>query len=221
MFLLDMPPAEATPKDYVSDPKHDDRQRRFRKKITDAGLITVTVATPDQLGMELLHALHKQPGPRRSPSVEDRYGDVFGRLDDVRFTERPWLTDRIHAFLADHPRGYFLIEGKAGVGKTTLMAQLVREHDYPHHFISGEVNSRSTEGALRSLGTQLVARYELDHLSEHLGVPVGFRRVLSEAAKVAKDQGHRLVLVVDGLHQADQTEPMPLGLSLELPDNTT
>lgn len=219
MFLRDMPPVEATPKDYVSDREHDDHQGRFRKKITDAGLITVTVATPDQLGFELLHALHELQRPRRSSSVEDRYGDVFDGLDDVRFTERPWLTDRIHAFLANHPRGYFFIEGKTGVGKTTLMAHLSREHDYPHHFTSGEVSRRSVEGALRSLGTQLVARYELDHLREHLGAPMGFRWLLSEAAKVAKDQGHRLVLVVDGLHQADETEPMPLGLPPELPDN--
>lgn len=227
MFLLDSPPTDAKSGECLSDPEHDDRQRRFRKKITDAGLITVTVDKdkPEQLGWELRHSLSElwQTGawPMPSSSVADGYGDVFDRLDDVRFTERPWLTDRIQAFLADpdHPRGYFFIEGKTGVGKTTLMAQLAREHDYPHHFISGDVNSRSTEVALRSLGTQLVARYQLDHLSEHLGTPVGFRRVLSEAAKVAKDQGNRLVLVVDGLHQADQTEPMPLGLPPELPDN--
>ncbi len=223
MFLLDRPSAEVMPTDYLSDPEHGDRQERFRKKITDAGLIAATFATPDQLGMELLHALYElqQTGarPRRSSLVEDRYGDVFDGLDDVCFTERPWLTDRIHAFLANYPRGYFFIEGKTGVGKTTLMAQLAREHDYPHHFTSGDASRRSTEGALRSLGIKLAARYELDHLSEHLGTRVGFRRVLSEAAKVAKDRGHRLVLVVDGLHQADETEPMPLGLPPELPDN--
>ena len=224
MFLLDRPPVEVLPEGYLSDPEHGDRQERFRKKITDAGLIAVPIATPSQLSLRLLQALYElrpqtDAPPRRSSAVEDRYGDVFDELDDVRFTARPWLIDGIDTFLADHPRGYFFIEGKTGVGKTTLMAQLAREHDYPHHFTSGEVSRRSTEGALRSLGTQLVARYELDHLSEHLGAPRGFRRVLSEAAKVAKDRGHRLVLVVDGLHQADDPEPMPLGLPAILPDN--
>ncbi len=231
MFLLDRSPADAMSEDYQSDPEYDERQESFRKKITDARIITATVATPDQLSMELLHALHElqqqtSARPRWSSSVEDRYRDVFDRLDDVRFTERPWLTDRIHTFIADHPKGYFFIEGKTGVGKTILVAQLAREHDYPHHFTSGEANRRGTEGALRSLGAQLVARYELDHpryeldhLNEYLGTPMGFRRVLSEAAKVAKDQGHHLVLVVDGLHQADETEPMPLCLPAVLPDN--
>lgn len=129
MFLLDKPPAGARPGEYLSDPEHDDRQKRFREKITGARLITVTVANPDRLAMELLHALNKWQRPRRSPPVEDSYGDVFDRLNGVRFTERPWLTGHIQAFLTDpeRPRGYFFIEGKTGVGKTTLMAQLARE----------------------------------------------------------------------------------------------
>ena len=189
-----------------------DTQNRFE------GHAENVVQARDVFGDIHFHGSQREVG---RPWVEDSYGDVFDRFDAIRFTERPWLTDRIDAFLTEHPKGYFFIEGKTGVGKTTLMAQLTREHGYPHHFLSGEKNRRTVEGALRSLGNQLVARYELEHLHDmdHLGSPLGFRKVLGEAATVAQEQEHRLVLLVHGLDQADEHEPMPLGLPVELPDN--
>ncbi|MGW2051853.1 hypothetical protein ACWCPF_43040 [Streptomyces sp. NPDC001858] len=164
------------------------------------------------------------PGDHGHPGDHGEYGDVFDRLDDALLTDRPWLTDRIDAFVADRPRGYFFIEGQTGVGKTTLIARLAKDHGHPHHFTSGHSSRRRTEDALRSLGGQLVARYGLDDNSglsdlARSGHPVAFRRVLGAGAAAAKEQGQPLMLLVDGVELADEHRPMPLGLPDELPDN--
>ncbi|HEX6353199.1 AAA family ATPase [Actinophytocola sp.] len=156
---------------------------------------------------------------RHSPAVLDRYHDVLDRLDDIQLTRRPWLVSRIEAFLAEEPRGYFFIEGKTGVGKTTFVAQLAAEHDYPHHFVSNTGQRRTIAGALRSLGNQLVARYRLDHDPASTGDPVVFHDVLHASAAAAAERGHKLMLVVDGLDQAVEHRDLPLALPATLPDN--
>ncbi|GHE50098.1 hypothetical protein GCM10018785_19610 [Streptomyces longispororuber] len=162
--------------------------------------------------------------PRNRPGGHGAYGDVFDRLDGTPFTERPWLTDRIDAFVADRPRGYFFVEGGTGVGKTTLIARLAADRGHPHHFTAGHSSRRRTEDALRSLGGQLAARYGLEESGDlgdlvGAGHPVAFRRVLCAAAEAARQRGRKAVLLVDGLELADEHRPMPLGLPDELPDN--
>ncbi|MEU2561592.1 ATP-binding protein [Streptomyces longispororuber] len=175
-------------------------------------------------------APRNRPGGHGAYGAYGAYGDVFDRLDDVPFTDRPWLTDRIDAFAAGRPRGYFFVEGGTGVGKTTLIARLAADRGHPHHFTAGHGSRRRTEDALRSLGEQLVARFGLDDLGNpgglgdlgglvRAGHPVAFRRVLGAAAEAARQRGEKAILLVDGLELADEHRPMPLGLPDELPDN--
>ncbi|MPZ81040.1 MAG: TIR domain-containing protein [Actinophytocola sp.] len=155
----------------------------------------------------------------RSHAVLDHYHDVLDPLDDIHLTRRPWLVSRIEAFLDKEPRGYFFIEGKTGVGKTTFVAQFAVEHDHPHHFVSNTGERRTAAGALRGLATQLITRYELELDPEVAGDAVGFQAVLRLAAAAAADRGHKLVLVVDGLDLAVEHGDLPLALPATLPDN--
>lgn len=166
-----------------------------------------------------LRDVTEQPAPRQQD-----FSEVFNRLREIHFTERPWLTGRIQAFLGNRPRGYFFIEGKTGVGKTTLAAEMARQGNYPHHFCSRDSSiSSSINTALGSLAAQLVAKFGISETKDSVigsPGPSEFRSLLGEAAAVAAKRGEQLVLIVDGL---DHAEPcpgaLPLGLPAELPDN--
>ncbi|MFI6604000.1 hypothetical protein ACIBHX_47875 [Nonomuraea sp. NPDC050536] len=146
-----------------------------------------------------------------------------GRLfeDSAAMTGRAWLTERVDAFLATHPRGYFLIEADAGLGKSTYAAWLAADRDYPRHFTREGGDVRQAATAIRNLGAQLVAGYGLDELAPggllppESGGTAWLTRVLRAAAS-----RRRVVLVVDGLDEAVATghDVLPLGLPAELPD---
>ncbi|MFI6502069.1 hypothetical protein [Nonomuraea typhae] len=146
-----------------------------------------------------------------------------GRLFDesAALVGRQWLTSRVDAFLAREPRGYFLIEADAGMGKSVYAAWLATTRGYPGHFTreGGDVRLAST--AVRNLGAQLIIGRDLHDLApggllpaEATG-PAWLSRVLRAAAA----QGP-VVLVVDGLDEAADADPgaLPLGLPAELPD---
>ena len=82
-------------------------------------------------------------------------------LDLVRFTGREWLIDRIDAFISDHDRGYVVVMGEAGVGKSCLAGHLVGTRPWLHHF-TRLPGGRSAEAARKSLAAQLIARWSLD-----------------------------------------------------------
>jgi hypothetical protein len=61
--------------------------------------------------------------------------EVFDRVNIDAFVGREWISDEIDAFLNDNDCGYFVIEAKAGLGKTAFMAWLVNKNNYIHHFV--------------------------------------------------------------------------------------
>lgn len=46
-------------------------------------------------------------------------------LDMAHFTGRDWIIDQIDEYCATHDRGYVVVQGEAGVGKSALAAHLV------------------------------------------------------------------------------------------------
>lgn len=148
-------------------------------------------------------------------------------LDLDRFTGREWLIEQIDAFIRSHERGYVVVRGEAGVGKSSLAAHLVATRLWLHHF-TRLPGGRSAEAARKSLGAQLVARWQLEDkapggmLPAAASRPDWFDMVVRSAAlrRDAVEPGTRIVLVVDGL---DEVEPnldggLPLGLPSSLPD---
>jgi hypothetical protein len=100
--------------------------------------------------------------------------------------------------------GYVVIKGEPGIGKTSLLAELVRRHGYVHHFNIASQNIRSARDFLANTCAQLVVRYGLEHVAMPPEAMTGsgfLSRVLAES--VEKSPDHRVVLLVDALDEAE------------------
>ena len=155
-------------------------------------------------------------------------------LDLARFTGREWLISQIDAFITGRPRGYVIIQAEAGVGKSTLAAHLAGTRPWPCHF-TRLPGGRSPEAARKSLAAQLIAAWDLLQEWAPEGVlpgassrPDWFSRLLAAAARKRDqqqpdyEQREPIVIVVDGLDEAEPEagggRELPLGLPDSLPD---
>ncbi|MFZ4268994.1 AAA family ATPase [Streptomyces arboris] len=118
--------------------------------------------------------------------------------------------------------GYVLVTGEPGIGKSSLMAHLVRTRKWLHHFNSVSGVS-TTKAFLRNVCAQVIIRHRLGHtaLPERAGQNSMFLRgLLSEAAQ---KQEAPVVIVVDAIDEAsDAGRPQGsnrLFLPAQLPDN--
>ena len=148
-------------------------------------------------------------------------------LDLARFTGRNWLIEQIDDFITAKSRGYVIIQAEAGVGKSTLAAYLVGTRPWLHHF-TRLPGGRSPVAARKSLAAQLIARWSLlEEWARGGALPVAscrpdwFARLL-EAAAVKRDRerpGEPIVMVVDGLDEAETESLDDHGLPLGLPES--
>ena len=148
---------------------------------------------------------------------------VFTAADVAAFTGRKWLAREIDDFMAGNPCGYVFVEAEAGLGKTAFAAWLVKTRGYLSHFsrYSGGLTVRA---ALQNLSAQLVVEFGLDDytpggmLPDWAQDPGGFEFLLGKAAERARESRRCLVLVVDGLDEADSpSDGLPFGLPRLLP----
>jgi WD40 repeat protein len=154
--------------------------------------------------------------------------NYFGYLDLARFTGRRELIARIGEFIDTKPRGWVVIQGEAGVGKSALAAYLVSKHDWFHHF-TWFSDAKSPESARKNLAAQLISVFGLDDrapggdLPAHAGQPKYLASVLRDAAakRDKETAGRPIVLVIDTLAEMEpdgQNEtPMGLPRADELP----
>ena len=149
---------------------------------------------------------------------------VFTAADVEVFTGRRWLVAEVDRFIARNPCGYVLVEAEAGMGKTAFAAWLAKTRGYLSHF-SRYNGGRSTRSALQNLSAQLIVKFDLSDaapggmLPEWAYSAEGFEFLLSRAATRARESGCRIVLVVDGLDEAEPTGGgLPFGLPKLLPD---
>ena len=162
--------------------------------------------------------------------IRDAYIDarpVFGRVALDRFTGRAQLTRQLDAFLENKSGGYFVLEGAAGLGKTTFMAHLVRERHYIHHFVELSPGARGVVPGLKNLAAQIIRSWLLEPagvdqiLPNAAGRPDYLQGLLFEAAQ-RRDQlspDEKIVLVVDALDEASgNAGDIALVLPPTLPD---
>ena len=119
VFLLDEDAVLPIPAARLidDDPEVRARQRAFRARLRDAGIMTVTVASPDQLEVALLHALQEsrpddgEAGPGEGVGGLPATPDVVGREAEVAALVAGWLAV---------PPEPVAVLGAPGVGKSTI-----------------------------------------------------------------------------------------------------
>jgi hypothetical protein len=142
---------------------------------------------------------------KATPDRQRRSFDALMR-DKLRgFVGRQFIFDSVDGFLNTHESGYFVIRGVPGIGKTALMAKLINDRGYVHHFNIASQNIRSTRAFLENACAQLIERYELeiDEIPHRAFDDGGFLvQCLSEAA--ADPENHPVVLAIDALDEVDR-----------------
>ncbi|MGY1776809.1 ATP-binding protein [Geodermatophilus sp. SYSU D00804] len=124
------------------------------------------------------------------------------------FVGREFVLDAIDEKLLSLPSGYVLVHGEPGIGKSAIMAELVRTRDYVHHFNVATGGIRTADQCLRNLCAQLIVRYELPYteLPPDAGRDAGFLDVVlrdAVSAATARDD-LPVVVVVDALDEAEE-----------------
>jgi hypothetical protein len=121
------------------------------------------------------------------------------------FVGRQFAFDTWDEFLRTHSSGYFVVRGVPGIGKTALVAKLVSERGYVHHFNIASQNIRSARTFLENVCAQLIARYKLKprELPPMVARDSGFlMQCLAEAA--AKQEHRPVVVAIDALDESDR-----------------
>ena len=124
------------------------------------------------------------------------------------FVGREFVMNAVDERLLDLPSGYLLIDGPPGIGKSAVMAELVRSRDYVHHFNVATDGIRTADQFLRNVCAQLIVRYNLPYgeLPPDAGRDAGFLDILlrDTAAAAAIHDDLPVVLVVDALDEAEE-----------------
>ena len=164
--------------------------------------------------LRILHPKLKQKYYQLSPASDSSpYPEEFRSLIEEKirtFCGRRFVFDTFQEFITANPHGYFTIVGDAGMGKSSIAAKYVWEHQSPCYFNILVERRNRPELFLKSIRRQLIDRYQLPN-SEDADLPTLLAKV---AGKLTA--GDRLVIAVDAL---DEVEQEPGGNLLHLPKN--
>jgi Domain of unknown function (DUF4062)/AAA ATPase domain len=141
------------------------------------------------------------------------------------FVGRQFVFDALDNFIATEESGYFIIEGDPGIGKTALMAQLVKHRSYLYYFNIRLQSITEVKLFLHNICVQLINLLQLRNIS----IPEKQKEsekvfengsllnncLLEASRKLEADE--RFVLVIDALDEADKPEQG--GNLLCLPEN--
>ncbi|MFM6337573.1 MAG: hypothetical protein ACKPGN_16465, partial [Dolichospermum sp.] len=144
------------------------------------------------------------------------------------FVGREYIYDQIDEYLKDEsfPSGYIILKGEPGIGKTALMANLVRQRGWIHHFVTEVIDSN--ESFLASICSQLIIKYGLSYSKLPECEPdqriLTYRKFMDEELlpqAIEKVKDNTVVILVDALDEAKRSpldgELNILGLPKALP----
>jgi len=159
-----------------------------------------------------------QPVVDTQASNSSPYPEEFRSLIEEkirRFCGRQFVFETFQQFITENPHGYFTIVGDAGMGKSSIVAKYVSEHQSPCYFNILVERRNRPELFLKSIRRQLIDRYQLSK-SEDADLPTLLAQV---AGKLTA--GDRLVIAIDALDEVEQEEPGEnlLHLPTTLPNN--
>jgi hypothetical protein len=121
------------------------------------------------------------------------------------FVGREFVMNELDQRLTTMTGGYLLIKGQPGIGKSAVMAELVRTRDYVHHFNVATAGIRSADQFLRNVCAQLIVRYDLPYreLPASAGLDSGFLDDVLRLVVGRPGQERPTVLLVDALDEAE------------------
>jgi hypothetical protein len=122
------------------------------------------------------------------------------------FVGRAFVFDAIETFFQEESKGYFIIEADPGMGKSSILAEFVRQNQCIVYFNNRSQGITSAEDFLRSVCTQLIESYQLSHSTDMQPENLRNGNFLSELLKEASEKlesGERLVIAVDALDEVD------------------
>ena len=138
------------------------------------------------------------------------------------FVGREFVFDAIEEFFQQQRKGYFIIEGDPGMGKSFILAEFVRRNDCIVYFNQRNEGITSAEQFLRNVCIQLIEGYGLSHSKdiqlENTRNSNFLRRLLNEVSgKLKSDE--RLMIAVDALDEVDWSSQNPGANVLYLPED--
>jgi hypothetical protein len=165
---------------------------------------------------ELVHTFNAA-----SYGIRDQIRDYSRYIEEKTrgFVGRQFVFDAITQFTYQNPRGYFIVRGDPGIGKTAVTAQLVKTGGHIHHFNINAEGISKADQFLRNLCAQLIARYNLNHtvLPPEATQDAGFlNRLLGEVSDQLGSE-ERVVIAVDALDEVDSLGLPPGANTLFLP----
>jgi len=130
------------------------------------------------------------------------------------FVGRDWIFNEIANFMNDNESGYYIVIAEAGVGKTSLLAQLVKKNCYVHHFNSRAMGFNRSDSMINNLSAQLIGIYSLPSisLSDKSGSDTSQLSSILEMVSNRLTKGKRCVLVIDALNELDTSLILPPNL---------
>jgi hypothetical protein len=123
----------------------------------------------------------------------------------TNFVGRQFVFDKAAEFMEKYPRGYFIIRGDPGIGKTALLARYVKKEGSIHHFNIRSLGINRTDSFLRNVCAQIIATYHLDYASvpEEAIQDAGFLMHLLNEVSMRLNPGAKVVILIDALDEVD------------------
>jgi hypothetical protein len=121
------------------------------------------------------------------------------------FVGRRFVFDAVTTFTNTYPCGYYFIRGDPGIGKSALLAQMVKNNGYIHHFNMRSVGLNTTEQFLQNICAQVIVRYQLNYSSLPPGATrdSGFLKRILEEVSGKLGPREKAIIVVDALDEVD------------------
>jgi hypothetical protein len=124
------------------------------------------------------------------------------------FVGRAYIFDAIQGFFSENPKGYFVLEGDPGAGKSAIMAELVRRTGAIAHFNIRAQGINTPRHFLENVCAQLITRFGLSYASlpAEAARDGGFLSLLLHECAEQLRPGERLIVAVDALDEVEQPE---------------
>jgi len=133
-----------------------------------------------------------------SNQICNRIIDQTGIIEEKtkNFVGRQFVFEAINKFILANPRGYFIVQGEPGIGKSAFAAQFVKNQYCVHHFNirAGGINTASR--FLENVCAQLISTYQLEYQTlpaQATQDGVFFEKLLESVPD------KKLIIMVDGL----------------------